>query len=115
MHIDPLIEVLIARRKERGMSRGQMAKIAGMSEKTYQRIERGESDLKLSQYRSILRTLNLNDLDIALDARGVGNISASDVVSAARLLSPEAQSMLTKLIFLVLHQKATESKDRKKS
>lgn len=34
MHVDPLIEVLIARRKERGMSREQMAKVAGMSEKT---------------------------------------------------------------------------------
>ncbi|MEF1301947.1 helix-turn-helix transcriptional regulator [Vibrio owensii] len=110
MHVDPLIEVLIARRKERGMSREQMAKVAGMSEKTYQRTERGESDLKLSQYRSILRALNLTDLDVALDARGVGNISASDVASAARLLSPEAQSMLTKLIFLVLEQKANESK-----
>ncbi|MGR5443338.1 helix-turn-helix domain-containing protein [Vibrio jasicida] len=110
MHVDPLIEVLITRRKEKGMSREQMAKVAGMSEKTYQRIERGESDLKLSQYRSILRTLNLTDLDIALDARGVSNISPEDVASAARLLSPEAQSLLTKLIFLVLEQQKNDNK-----
>ena len=115
MQVDPLIEVLIKRRKMKGVSREQMAKVAGMSEKTYQRIERGESDLKLSQYRSILRALNLTDLDIALDARGVGNLSANDVASAARLLSPEAQSMLTKLIFLVLEQKTNEGKSLKKT
>ncbi|NAW80782.1 helix-turn-helix domain-containing protein, partial [Vibrio sp. V43_P6S15P86] len=71
MQVDPIIEALIARRKASGLSREQMANIAGMSVKTYQRIERGESDLKLSQYRSILRSLHLTDLDIALDIRGV--------------------------------------------
>lgn len=105
MNIDPIIKVLIVRRKQTGMSRGEVAKIAGMSEKTYQRIERGESDLKLSQYRSILRALKVTDLDIALDARCISNISAEDVTSAARLLSPEAQTLLTKLIFLVLREK----------
>lgn len=49
MHVDPIVEALIIRRKEHGLSREQMANIAGMSVKTYQRIERGESDLKLSQ------------------------------------------------------------------
>ncbi|BBM66436.1 helix-turn-helix transcriptional regulator [Vibrio alfacsensis] len=101
MRIDPVIEVLITRRKMKGISREQMAKIAGMSEKTYQRIERGESDLKLSQYRSILRALNLTDIDVALDTRGISKTTAEDVTSAARLLSPEAQAMLAQLILLV--------------
>ena len=47
MHIDPIIEVLTQRRKEQGISREKIAQSAGMSLKTYQRIERGESDLSL--------------------------------------------------------------------
>ncbi|MEF1341329.1 helix-turn-helix transcriptional regulator [Vibrio rotiferianus] len=101
MHIDPIVEVLIQRRKEQGVSREKMAQAAGMSLKTYQRIERGESDMKLSQYSAILRALQLTDLDVALDIRDIEHVVAEDVLTAARLLSPDAQTLLTKLIFLV--------------
>ncbi|EJG0985364.1 helix-turn-helix transcriptional regulator [Vibrio parahaemolyticus] len=106
MHVDPIVEALIIRRKEHGLSREQMANIAGMSVKTYQRIERGESDLKLSQYRSILRSLNLTDLDIALDIRGIEHVTAEDLVTVSRMLSPEAQSLLVRLLSLVLEQRS---------
>lgn len=109
MHVDPIIEALIARRKASGLSREQMANIAGMSVKTYQRIERGESDLKLSQYRSILRSLHLTDLDIALDIRDVQHVTADDLIAVARLLSPEAQSLLVRLLSLVIEQRNTKS------
>ena len=109
MQVDPIIEALIARRKASGLSREQMANIAGMSVKTYQRIERGESDLKLSQYRSILRSLHLTDLDIALDIRGVQHVTADDLIAVARLLSPEAQSLLVRLLSLVIEQRNTKS------
>ncbi|EMB9232739.1 helix-turn-helix transcriptional regulator [Vibrio alginolyticus] len=109
MQVDPIIQALIARRKSNGLSREQMANIAGMSVKTYQRIERGESDLKLSQYRAILRSLNLTDLDIALDVRDVQHVTANDLTAVARLLSPEAQSLLVRLLSLVLEQKNKKS------
>ncbi|ACY54101.1 helix-turn-helix domain-containing protein [Vibrio diabolicus] len=109
MQVDPIIEALIARRKASGLSREQMANIAGMSVKTYQRIERGESDLKLSQYRSILRSLHLTDLDIALDIRDVQHVTADDLMAVARLLSPEAQSLLVRLLSLVIEQRNTKS------
>ncbi|EJU9972709.1 helix-turn-helix transcriptional regulator [Vibrio alginolyticus] len=105
MQVDPIIQALIARRKSNGLSREKMANIAGMSVKTYQRIERGESDLKLSQYRAILRSLHLTDLDIALDVRDVQHVTANDLTAVARLLSPEAQSLLVRLLSLVLEQK----------
>ncbi|HGS4680483.1 MULTISPECIES: helix-turn-helix domain-containing protein [Vibrio diabolicus subgroup] len=109
MQVDPIIEALIARRKASGLSREQMANIAGMSVKTYQRIERGESDLKLSQYRSILRSLHLTDLDIALDIRDVQHVTADDLMAVARLLSPEAQSLLVRLLSLVIEQRNKKS------
>ncbi|AEX24828.1 MULTISPECIES: helix-turn-helix domain-containing protein [Vibrio] len=109
MHVDPIIEALIKRRKEMGFSREQIAKMAGMSVKTYQRIERGESDLKLSQYRSILRSMQLTDLDLSLDVRGVEHVTEQDLASIARLLSPEAQSLLVRLLSLVLEQRKNTS------
>ncbi|MDW1813726.1 transcriptional regulator, partial [Vibrio sp. Vb2362] len=66
---------------------------------------RGESDLKLSQYRAILRSLHLTDLDIALDVRDVQHVTANDLTAVARLLSPEAQSLLVRLLSLILEQK----------
>ncbi|GAB2645035.1 helix-turn-helix transcriptional regulator [Vibrio panuliri] len=99
--IDPIVQVIISRRKLSKLTRQQMADIAGMSLKTYQRIERGESDMKMSQYRSILRTLNLTDLDIALDVKEIQPFTNADLVAAARLLSPEAQALLVRFIMNV--------------
>ena len=99
--IDPIVKVLTERRKAVHLTRQQMAEIAGMSLKTYQRIERGESDMKLSQYRSIVRALNLTDLDIALDVKQVQPVTSADLSAAARLLSPEAQTMLMRFILQV--------------
>lgn len=109
MHIDPIIEALIKRRKEHGLSREQVAQMAGMSVKTYQRIERGESDLKLSQYRAILRSLNLTDLDISLDIRDVEYVTENDLATIARVLSPEAQALLVRLLSLVVEERKNTS------
>ncbi|MDG2898251.1 transcriptional regulator, partial [Vibrio parahaemolyticus] len=59
----------------------------------------------LSQYRAILRSLHLTDLDIALDVRDVQHVTANDLTAVARLLSPEAQSLLVRLLSLILEQK----------
>ncbi|TOE80166.1 transcriptional regulator, partial [Vibrio parahaemolyticus] len=52
------------------------------------------------------RSLNLTDLDIALDIRGIEHVTAEDLVTVARLLSPEAQSLLVRLLSLVLEQRS---------
>ncbi|WP_162064505.1 helix-turn-helix transcriptional regulator [Vibrio taketomensis] len=103
--IDPIVKVLIERRKAAHMTGQQIAEIAGMSLKTYQRIERGESDMKLSQYRSITRALNMTDLDVALDVKEVQPITSADFCAAARLLSPEAQAILVRFIMQVASPK----------
>ncbi|OLQ93770.1 transcriptional regulator [Vibrio ponticus] len=101
MMIDPIVQVITTRRKLAKLTRQQMADVAGMSLKTYQRIERGESDMKISQYRSIIRALNLTDLDIALDVKEIQPFTNADLLAAARLLSPEAQAMLVRFIMQV--------------
>ncbi|EGU47911.1 hypothetical protein VII00023_06232 [Vibrio ichthyoenteri ATCC 700023] len=99
--IDPIILVLTNRRKQANLSRAQVAEIAGMSLKTYQRIERGESDMKLSQFRAIIRAMNLTELDVALDIKGVQQVTANDLVSACRLLNGDAQASLMRFLLLV--------------
>lgn len=98
---EPIINVIRRRREMIGMSRSQIADIAGMSEKTYLRIERGDSDMRLSQYRTIIRALKLTDLDISLDILEIDPTTPWDVAAAARILSPEARLLLVKLVMTI--------------
>ena len=45
MSQEPIVLAIIKRRKLAGLSQDKMASVAGMSLKTYQRIERGENHL----------------------------------------------------------------------
>ncbi|MGF1746723.1 helix-turn-helix transcriptional regulator [Vibrio minamisatsumaniensis] len=101
MSQEPIVMALIERRKQAHLSQEKLALSAGMSLKTYQRIERGEADIKMSQYRSIIRTLKLTDLDVVLDVVGVSQTTAEDVTAASRLLNSEERMLLIKLILSV--------------
>ena len=47
MSQEPIVMALIERRKRANLSQEKLAASAGMSLKTYQRIERGEADIKM--------------------------------------------------------------------
>lgn len=98
---EPIIKAIRQRRLTAKLSVRDFASIAGMSERTYQRVENGESDMKLSQLRSITRALNITELDLILDTLNTGKDISSEVQAAARLLSPKIQVMLTNLIIAV--------------
>lgn len=106
--MDSIVEALAVRRKQAGLSQEKLAQIAGMSAKTYQRIERGESDLKLSQLRSIMRTLDMTLLDMSLDELGVRQVEANDLIATARLLSPEAKLLLIQFLHQVTKKSLTK-------
>ncbi|TCV23834.1 helix-turn-helix transcriptional regulator [Vibrio crassostreae] len=101
MSQEPIIVALIERRKQANLSQEKLASSSGMSLKTYQRIERGEADIKMSQYRSITRTLKLTDLDVVLDIVGASQATAEDVAAVSRLLTSEERMLLIKLILSV--------------
>ncbi|ANU38969.1 helix-turn-helix domain-containing protein [Vibrio scophthalmi] len=103
--IDPIVMVLINRRKSASMTRVEIAEIAGMSLKTYQRIERGESDMKLSQFRAITRALHITELDVALDIKGIQPTTTADLTAACRLLNRDAQTSLMRFLMLITKQK----------
>lgn len=98
---DPIIIALQNRRIMAGLSRQQVADLAGMSKRTYDRIERGEADIKISQYRAIVRELGLSDLDIFLDVLEIEQPTAEDVAAVSRLLSVDARGLLIKLIMTI--------------
>ncbi|WP_394246370.1 helix-turn-helix domain-containing protein [Vibrio profundi] len=108
MSQEPIVIAIMKRRKLAGFSQEKMASIAGMSLKTYQRIERGETDIKLSQYRSLIRALGVTDLDIALDTLEVDEVAPESLTAASRLLSDEARRLLVKFILLMQKDKQSE-------
>lgn len=82
------------RRVDANLTKKELADQVGMSEKTYQRLESGVADMKISQYYSILKALNITDLDIVLDTYDVDAATPWDVAAAARLLLPETRNNL---------------------
>ena len=101
----PLIQAIKRRREASGLSQAQFAAMAGVSLKTYQRIERGETDLKMSHYRSLIQNLKVTDLDISLDMLEVEGATPWDVAAAARTLPPEVRTVLVTLIMMIYRDK----------
>lgn len=106
MSYEPLIQAIKARREAAGLSQEQAAEMTGVSLKTYQRIERGDTDMKMSHYRALLQTLKLTDLDISLDMLGVEKTTPWDVAAAARTLPPDIRSVLVSLIMMIYRDKS---------
>lgn len=105
MSYAPLIQAIKRRREASGLSQSQFAAMAGVSLKTYQRIERGETDLKMSHYRSLIQNLKVTDLDISLDMLEVEGATPWDVAAAARTLPPEVRTVLVTMIMMIYRDK----------
>ncbi|WP_136487843.1 helix-turn-helix transcriptional regulator [Vibrio sp. H11] len=96
-----LIKALVERRKSLGITQAVMAKKVGLSLKTYQRVEQGETDMKLSTYKAMIDELNITDLDVALDLIGIDGATPWDVAAAARVLPPDVRTVLVSLIMMI--------------
>ncbi|EGQ7854354.1 helix-turn-helix domain-containing protein [Vibrio vulnificus] len=108
MSYDPLIEALKHRREAAGLSQAQAADLVGVSLKTFQRIERGETDMKMSHYRMLVEKLKTTDLDISLDMLGIDKTTPWDVAAAARTLPPDVRTVLVSLIMIIYRSKFEE-------
>ncbi|EGQ7740937.1 helix-turn-helix domain-containing protein (plasmid) [Vibrio alginolyticus] len=108
MSYTPLIQALKNRREAAGLSQAEFAKMAGVSLKTYQRIEWGETDLKMSHYRSLIQNLRITDLDVSLDMLEVDPATPWDVAAAARTLPPEVRTILVTFIMMIYRDKTME-------
>jgi transcriptional regulator with XRE-family HTH domain len=108
MSIEPTISVLIERRKAAGLTQEQAADMAGLSLKTYQRIENGTADIRLKNYLALIKRLKVTNLDIALDELGIRGTTPWDVAAAARVLPAEARAALVSMI-MVIYRDTLES------
>ncbi|HHF3242419.1 TPA: helix-turn-helix transcriptional regulator [Vibrio alginolyticus] len=105
MSYEPLINAIKKRREAAGLSQLQTADMIGVSLKTYQRIERGETEMKMSHYRILVDKLKTTDLDISLDMLGVDKATPWDVAAAARTLPPEIRTVLVSMLMMIYRDK----------
>ncbi|HBC3836250.1 TPA: helix-turn-helix transcriptional regulator [Vibrio parahaemolyticus] len=108
MSYEPLINAIKERREAAGLTQLQTADMIGVSLKTYQRIERGETEMKMSHYRILVEKLKTTDLDISLDMLGVDKTTPWDVAAAARTLPPEVRTVLVSLLMMIYRDKTSE-------
>ncbi|PMN68398.1 helix-turn-helix transcriptional regulator [Enterovibrio norvegicus] len=95
--MEPIVEIIKRRRQEAGLTQQQLAEKSGIGIKTYRRIEQG-ADMRLSQYRAVIRALGIADLDVSLDMLDVEHTKGEDVAAAARLLTEESRRALVQII-----------------
>ena len=101
MSQEKFIKALKKRRETAEISQSQAAKTIGVSLKTYQRIENGQTDIKMTHYRRLLEMLNASELDLCLDIIGVDGATPWDVAAAARTLTPDIRTILVTLIMML--------------
>jgi len=61
-----------------------MAELTGISSRTIQRIESGDTDMKFSQYRAYLNALNMSDMDVSVALFSHEFVTEKDVAAMAR-------------------------------
>lgn len=105
MSDEPIILALIARRKLLEVSQEKAADMAGVSLKTYQRIEQGTSSIRLNNFKALVKGLKSTDLDISIDALGFTDTTAWDVAAASRLLPVEARAAIVNMIMIIYRDK----------
>lgn len=101
MSQERFIAAVKKRRELAEISQAQAAEMIGLSLKTYQRIENGQTDIKMTHYRRLLKMLNVTELDLCLDVMGVEGATPWDVAAAARTLPPDVRTMLVTLIMML--------------
>ncbi len=101
MSQESFIAAVKKRRELAEISQAQAAEMIGLSLKTYQRIENGQTDIKMTHYRRLLKMLNVTELDLCLDVMGVEGSTPWDVAAAARALPPDVRTILVTLIMML--------------
>ncbi|OCH31983.1 transcriptional regulator [Aliivibrio fischeri] len=84
--IDPIVYVLRRYREVKGFSQEQVALKTGISPRTIQRIESGDSDMKMGQYRRYLEALGLSDMDISMSLFSHEFVTEKEVAAISRRL-----------------------------
>ncbi len=96
--VDPIVSVLRRYRENAGISQQEMSNITNISYRTLQRLESGESDMKLSHYRQYLKALNLADMDVSIALYNHEFTTANDVAAVSRKLPLKFRYVLIRFL-----------------
>ncbi|MFA0055142.1 helix-turn-helix domain-containing protein [Vibrio echinoideorum] len=96
--IDPIVYVLRRYRENQGISQEQMSKLTGISSRTIQRIESGNSDMKISQYRNYLTVLGMSDMDVSIALFSHEFVTEKDVAAMARKFPLRVKQVIVRFL-----------------
>lgn len=98
MNKDPIVDVIRHFRERKGVTQAALAKRTGMSPRTIQRIEAGETDMKLNQYRRVIDALEISDMDVSLALFTHEFVTAKDVAAVAKRLPFRVRRIVVKFL-----------------
>ncbi|MGL4475133.1 MAG: helix-turn-helix domain-containing protein [Shewanella sp.] len=96
--VDPIVFVLRRYRETSGISQEKMSKLTGISARTIQRIESGETDMKMSQYRSYLNSLEMSDMDVSMSLFTHEFVTEKDVAAMARKFPLRVKQVIVRFL-----------------
>ena len=96
--IDSIVYVLRRYRENQGISQEQMSKLTGISSRTIQRIESGNSDMKISQYRNYLTVLGMSDMDVSIALFSHEFVTEKDVAAMARKFPLRVKQVIVRFL-----------------
>ncbi|WP_407330538.1 helix-turn-helix domain-containing protein [Enterovibrio sp. 27052020O] len=93
-----LVIALKERRIRSGVTIKALSAKSGINYRALRDVEQLKRDLKMGEYRAIIRALGITDLDVSLDMMGVNDMDEGEVVAILRLLSPQGRKLLIEFI-----------------
>lgn len=76
-------EIIVQRRKERGLNQEDLAQKVGMSQSAWSRVEKGESNLSLEQLAKVSTALKIKPHDLIAEADKVREALEKNKVKVA--------------------------------
>lgn len=80
------------------MTQEYLAGRTGISPRTIQRIEAGETDMKLSQYHKILKALDITHMDVSIAMLDHQFVTEREVAALVRLYPFQAKKVILRFL-----------------
>ncbi|MBN3492049.1 helix-turn-helix domain-containing protein [Vibrio neptunius] len=96
--LEPIVEYLVQLRMTKRETQEQIATQTGISLSSYQRIEQGNRDPRLSELKVLLEYYNVTWLDVAWAELGKRSISEIDLAAAMKHVPAHIRQPILELI-----------------
>ncbi|HCG8683760.1 helix-turn-helix domain-containing protein [Vibrio diabolicus] len=102
--IEPIVLYLIQERLRNRMTQKQIADLANIPLRTYQRIEQGKSEATISQVRRVIEVFDITWLDVAWGETGRRYIDTNDISASLKHLPASLRLPLFEVIKAVIEE-----------